>query len=127
MAQLAQQPGLKPTVNVGSVSNEVRNAPLDPSGTWRSPPALSDLPTLLDLKSSLKFAHSNIELLRNQLRANAEFQKHQASSINSGKKNLIITGVNEVPNENTSTLIIRLYNFFSQYVDTLERDDFDTA
>lgn len=32
-----------------------------------------------------------------------------------------------MPNENLITLILRLYKFFSQYVDTLDRDDFDTA
>lgn len=30
-------------------------------------------------------------------------------------------------NENSVTLMLRLYKFFSQYVDTLEREDFDIA
>lgn len=157
MAQLGQQPGPQPSVNMGNVPDENPNAPLNqPPGSsdvWRLPPVLPDQPTIQDLKLSLEFAHSNINLLQDQLKANAEFQKQQATSIdklqdayselmdytsdleeyvlyldiNSRKKNLIVTGVNEVPNENTTTLIIRLYNFFSQYVDTLEREDFDTA
>lgn len=150
MAQQAPRRGLD--TNSASVDG-FPNAPRDNFSEWRSPPSLSDQPTLEELRSSLDFAHSNITLLRDQMRANAKFQAQQAASINklqdayselmdytsdleeyvlsldinSRKKNLIITGVNEVPNENTTTLIIRLYNFFSQYVDTLEREDFDTA
>lgn len=150
MAQSGQLPGTQSSSTTGGHDNmDISNAP----PLWRSPPILSDQPSIHELKCSLEFAHANIDTLRDQARANANLVRQQASVINklqeaysdivdyaadleesilsldtnSRKKNLIITGINEVPNENPVTLILRLYKFFSQYVDTLEREDFDTA
>lgn len=108
--------------------SEFSNAP----SQWQSPCSLSDDPTLQELKISLEYAHANIDTLREHVKANANVLKHQTRVIdklqdayteilnyaadleesilsldtNSRKKNLIITGISEVPNENSITLIL---------------------
>lgn len=47
--------------------------------------------------------------------------------VNTRKKNLIITGIAESPNETSQTLISSLYGIFIHYIDTLEEEDFDLA
>lgn len=46
---------------------------------------------------------------------------------NSRKKNLIVTGIPDILNETSDTLINRLYGIFQPYVDILDRCDFDVA
>lgn len=46
---------------------------------------------------------------------------------NTRKRNLIVTGIPEVVNENSDTLIAKLYGIFQPYIDILDRSDFDVA
>lgn len=109
--------------------------------------------TMLDLKNSLEAAHKSIEDLTLQLRrltdtvvncerkiqdlqvANGELKEFsnalQESVINvdlaSRKKNLVITGIQEVLNKSSDILCAYLYDMFVEYIDTLELSDFDLA
>lgn len=122
------------------------------SGTGLTLPSI-DTMSVLDLKQSLDSAHRSIEDLTMQIRrltdtvvncekriselqsANGELREFsnalQESIINvdlvSRKKNLVITGVQEVLNESSDILCAYLYDMFVEYVDTLELSDFDLA
>lgn len=123
------------------------------SADWQSARELSQDPTTLELRASLDHAHYNIEQLHKQMMNLEAKQTHQAKTIDklsaayqdlqdytadledyilsvdvsSRKKNLIITGLDENLNETSETIIVRLFGIFSNYVDTLERSDFDLA
>lgn len=120
---------------------------------WQAPAPLSDEATLEDLKKSLDFAHHNIEVLRSHVQVQDKRFCQQAAQIdklqsayqelysyavdledhilsvdtNSRKKNLIVTGIPEVLNENSDILINKLYGIFQPYLDILDRCDFDVA
>lgn len=114
---------------------------------------LLDHTSMLDLKTSLESAHKSIEDLSLQVRrltdtvvncerkiqdlqfANGELREFsnalQESIINvdlaSRKKNLVITGIQEVLNESSEILCAYLYDMFVEFIDTLELSDFDLA
>lgn len=127
----------------------------DPNATsdWTPPAPLNDNPTLADLKASLEYAHNNIDVLKGQLqRCSAVLADHDRNiarlrlnhadllsythdleeylitlDTNARKKNLIVSGFDESLNETPEVLIIKLTQFFSTYVDTLEMSDIETA
>lgn len=120
---------------------------------WQDPAPLPEAPTVEDLRLSLDFAHHNIELLReqhkhlshkqaSQSRSLADLQQSYADlfdythdleeyvlsiDVNIRKKNLIVSGIAESPNETSQSLISSLHEIFVEYIDTLEEDDFDLA
>lgn len=124
----------------------------DPPG-WQTAVPLPDMPTLLDLKASLDFAHHNIGTLKDQIKRQEGFRLQQCVQMdklqtayqdiysyacdledhiltvdqNTRKKNLIVSGIPEVLNENSDTLIAKLYGIFQPYIDILDRSDFDVA
>lgn len=83
MDQPGRQQGDQPPVDTCIAGVSVSNAPvLSPFDVqWHLPPPLSDQRTMEDLKCSLDFAHSNIEALKNEIKANAILQKQQADFI----------------------------------------------
>lgn len=120
---------------------------------WISPAPPADNPTLADLKASLEYAHNNIDALKDQLQScsavladhdrNIARMKNDHSDLlsythdleeylitldtNIRKKNLMVSGFDESLNETSEVLIIKLTQFFSTYVDTLEMSDIETA
>lgn len=128
---------------------ELSNAP----ASGFTPPPLPPAPSIDDLRTSLEYAHHCIETLRGDLSQHISTQAKQKQMLDdlgtayqdlityttdleehfltvdsySHKKNLIVTGIQEVPNETSDTLIGQMLATFSDYVDTLSRDDFDVA
>lgn len=120
---------------------------------WIPPAPLNDNPTLADLKASLEYAHNNIDALKEQLqRCSTVLVNHDERisrlkvdhndllsytrdleeylitlDTNARKKNLIVSGFDESLNETPEVLVIKLTQFFSAYVDTLEMSDIETA
>lgn len=140
------------TGTVMSTTSTIAGVSAPAAGTAPTIPSNATI-SAMDLKQSLDMAHKNIEDLTRQIQkltdtvvncekrisdlqtANGELREFsnalQESVINidlaSRKKNLVITGVQEVLNESSDILCAYLYDMFVEYVDTLEITDFDMA
>lgn len=131
---------------------DVSNAPSSAGESLDAPP-LPDCPTNDQLRASLEFAHRSIDQLRSQVSQCIDSQAKQNKAMcnlenayqelysytadleehiltvdaNTRKRNIIVSGIAESPNETSSSLVAHLHGLFVQYVDTLLLEDFDSA
>lgn len=133
---------------------EVSNAPSASGGPGGpTAPPLPDSPTNDQLRTSLEYAHQSIDLLRTQVSQCMDSQAKQSKMLcnienayhelysyttdleehilnvdaSTRKRNIIVSGIAESPNETSSSLVAHLHTLFVQYVDTLMLEDFDNA